>query len=132
MITWGFQIYSYIIVSIWVSLYQRLLFLQKIYNVMLDPKQCKNIQEIREGIDEIDLQIIELFGKRLNFVEEIVKFKNDEEAIVAKDRQKEVIELRRKWADSFNLDPDLIESIYKTLLQFNIKKELKIFRNQDK
>ena len=98
---------------------------------MKDPKQCKNIKEIREGIDEIDLLIIELFGKRLGFVEEIVKFKNDEEAIIANNRQQEVIELRRMWAESYNLDPDLIENIYRTLLQYNIQKELKIFRKRD-
>lgn len=98
---------------------------------MRDSKQCKNIGEIRESIDEIDFQIIGLLGKRLCFVEEIVKFKNNEEAIVAKSRQEEVIEQRRKWAKENNLDQDLIEKIYRTLLQFNIQKELKIFRNQD-
>jgi len=97
---------------------------------MRDPKQCKNIREIRECLDQIDLQIIELLRERHCFVEEIVKFKNDEEAIVAKKRQKELIESRRKWAENLNLDPDLIENIYKTLLQFNVQKELKIFRNR--
>jgi isochorismate pyruvate lyase len=98
---------------------------------MRDPKQCKDINEIREAIDEIDFQIVELLGKRLCFVEEIVKFKDNEEAVVAKSRQEEVIEQRRKWAVQFNLDQDLIENIYKTLLQFNIQKELKIFRTHN-
>lgn len=99
---------------------------------MRDTKQCNNIQEIRESIDEIDFQIIELLGKRLRFVEEIVKFKTDEEAIVAKSRQEEMIEQRRVWAAQFNLDKDLIEMIYRTLLQFNVQRELQIFKNQDK
>jgi isochorismate pyruvate lyase len=97
---------------------------------MKDPKQCNNIQEIRQVIDEIDLQIIELLGKRLSCVEEIVKFKSDEEAIIAKNRQKELIEQRREWAEKFKLDKDLIEQFYRTLLQFNVQKELQIFRNQ--
>ena len=98
---------------------------------MRDPKQCKNIEEIRGFIDEIDFQIVSLLGERLCFVEEIVKFKNTEEAVVAKSRQEEVIEQRRKWAEQFNLNQDLIESIYKALLQFNIEKELKIFRHEE-
>ena len=97
---------------------------------MRDPKQCSNIQEIRAALDKIDYQIIGLLGKRLNFVEEIVKFKTNEEDIVAESRQKEVIMLRRKWAENYNLDPDLIEKIYKILMQFNIQKEMKIFRDQ--
>jgi len=98
---------------------------------MRDPKQCKNIDEIREGIDDLDIQIIELLSRRLEFVKEIVKFKIDEEDIVAAERQKEVIRLRRKWAESNELDPDLIENIYRALMQFNVQKELKIFRNEE-
>jgi isochorismate pyruvate lyase len=98
---------------------------------MRDPKQCKNIDEIREGIDDLDIQIIELLSRRLEFVKEIVKFKIDEEDIVATERQKEVIRLRRKWAENRELDPDLIENIYKALMQFNVQKELKIFRNEE-
>jgi isochorismate pyruvate lyase len=95
---------------------------------MKDPKQCNNIEEIRQCLDEIDFQIIELLGNRLNYIKEIVKFKLDEKEIIANARQKEVINLRREWAENNNLDPGLIESLYKTLIEFNIKKELKIFR----
>lgn len=98
---------------------------------MKNPKQCRSIEEIRECLDEIDLQIIELLGKRLNYVKEIVKYKIDEEDIIANVRQEEVIRLRREWAKINNLDPDLVESIYKTLIQFNIQKELNIFNNKE-
>jgi isochorismate pyruvate lyase len=95
---------------------------------MKDPKQCNNIEEIRRCLDEIDFQIIELLGKRLSYIKEIVKFKLDEKEIIANARQKEVINLRREWAENNELDPGLIEKLYKTLIEFNIKKELKIFR----
>ena len=97
---------------------------------MRDPKQCKNVEEIRECLDEIDLQVIKLLGKRSDYIKEIVKFKIDEEDIFARDRQQEVIRLRREWAKDNKLDPDLIENVYKTLIQFNIQRELKIFRSQ--
>lgn len=97
---------------------------------MKDPKQCENIEEIRQCLDELDFQIIELLGKRLNYINEIVKFKIDEEDIVANARQREVIDLRRKLAENNNLDPDLIEKLYRTLIEFNIKKELKLFRGR--
>jgi isochorismate pyruvate lyase len=97
---------------------------------MKDPKQCKSVEEIRECLDELDLQIIELLAERQDYINEIVKFKIDEEDIIANVRQQEVINLRRKWAEINKLDPDLIEDLYKTLIQFNIQKELNIFRNQ--
>ena len=97
---------------------------------MKDPEQCESIEEIRQCLDEIDNQIIGLLGKRLSYINKIVKFKINEEEIVANARQREVIDQRRKWAENNNLDPDLIESLYRMLIEFNIKKELRIFRDR--
>jgi isochorismate pyruvate lyase len=97
---------------------------------MKDPKDLKRIQEIRNSIDEIDHRILELFGDRNRFIEEIVKFKTDKEDIVAKKRQKEIFAARRKWAEDFNLNPDLFEEIFKMLINSNIQKELDILEHR--
>ena len=93
---------------------------------------CRSIDEIRDCIDEVDYQIFTAFGKRLEYVKEIVKFKNDAEGIVARDRQLEVFQKRREWAQEFGLDPDLFEEMYKLLVNWNVQKELEIFRNNEK
>ncbi len=94
---------------------------------MKQPEECENIQEIREAIDNIDREIIRLIGKRFKYVKEIVKFKNtDKDSIVAKDRYDQVIENRRKLAAENGLNPDLIENIYKSLINHFINKELEI------
>jgi isochorismate pyruvate lyase len=97
---------------------------------MKNPKSCINIEEIREAIDDIDYQIMKLYSERYEFVKEIVKFKTDETSIIAEDRQEEVIAQRRAWAIELGLNPDLFEKIYRTLMRFNIQKELDILRNQ--
>ena len=62
------------------------------------PKDCKNIEEIREAIDELDSQIIELLGNRFQYVKEIVKFKEkNEKSIVANNRREAVIDSRRRY-----------------------------------
>lgn len=83
-------------------------------------------------IDKIDYQILASFGKRYEYVKEIVKFKTDPDGIVAKERQLEVLEKRMKWAKEFGLDPKMIKEIYETLISWNIQKELEIFRNKKK
>jgi isochorismate pyruvate lyase len=91
------------------------------------PENCENIQEIRGAIDNIDKEIIRLIGQRLNYVKEIVKFKNkDRNSIVAKERYDEVIENRRMLAVENGLNPDLIENIYKSLIAHFINKEIEI------
>lgn len=99
---------------------------------MKEAKQCQNIEEIREIIDQIDYQIFELFGKRFEYVKAIVKFKSDQEEIVARDRQLEVLQKRKEWANEFGLDPELFEEIYKTLINWNVQKELELFRRKEK
>ena len=96
---------------------------------MKNPQNCKNIDEIRDGIDGIDYQIMKLFSERYDFVKEIVKFKTDEASVIAENRQKEVIEKRRKWAVELGLNPDLFEDIFWTLMRYNVQKELEILKN---
>ena len=98
---------------------------------MIYPESCRNIDEIRKGIDEIDYQIMELFSQRYSFVKEIVKFKTDEESVIAEARQKEVIAKRREWAGELGLNPDLFEEIYRTLMNFYVKKELEILNSNN-
>lgn len=97
---------------------------------MKNPEDYASIEEIRDTIDEIDYQIMKLFGERYDFVKEIVKFKTDEASVIAENRQEEVITQRRSWAVEFGLNPDLFEKIYCTLMRFNVQKELEILRNQ--
>ena len=97
---------------------------------MTNPENCKNIEEIREAIDGIDYQIMELYSKRYEFVKAIVKFKSDEASVVAKERQKEVIEKRREWAIKLGLNPDFIEEIYWKLMNSNVQKELEILNTK--
>ena len=91
------------------------------------PEKCENISEIRDAIDSIDKEIIELMGRRFNYVKEIVKFKDkDKDSIIAKDRYNKVIENRRSLAVENGLNPDLIENIYKSLINHFIDKEIEI------
>jgi chorismate mutase len=99
---------------------------------MKKAEDCQNIQEIRNEIDGLDQQILALFGKRLEYVKEIVKFKNDADGIVAIERQQEVFQKRKEWAADFGLDPELFGEIYELLVNWNVQKELELFSSQEK
>ena len=95
---------------------------------MKNPGDCTSIAEIREGIDLIDKQLIELIGKRFQYVKEIVKFKSNKEDVEAKPRYEEVLRVRKQWAAEQNLNPDIIETIYKTMIQYFIEEQLNILK----
>ena len=95
---------------------------------MKNPEDCTNIAEIRKGIDLIDKQLIELIGKRFQYVKEIVKFKSNKEDVEAKPRYEEVLRIRKQWAKEQNLNPEVIETIYITMIQYFIEEQLNILK----
>ena len=95
---------------------------------MKPSEHCSTIEEVREAIDKIDKSIIELLGQRFEYVKEITRFKKpDQDSIVAQQRFDEVIATRRKLAEQCGLNPDIIETIYRELLEHFIDEELKLF-----
>lgn len=95
-----------------------------------DPGDCHSLEEIRNEIDKIDELIVLLFAERHKYVEAIVRFKNDENAIIAQDRKDAVIQQRRKWAETKGLNADIFEQIYTLLIESNIKHEMKLLKTK--
>jgi len=92
------------------------------------PDQCESMEDIRNEIDQIDHQIINLFSERLKYVEEIVRFKKDEVGVVAQERKDFVINQRTEWAKKKGLDPSVFKKIYTLLVESNIQHELKLLK----
>jgi isochorismate pyruvate lyase len=94
------------------------------------PEECNSAEEIRNEIDKIDKEIIFLFSKRHSYVEEIVKFKNDTEEIIASERKLQVINQRREWAANLGLDAKTFEKIYTLLIDHNIQHEMRLLNRK--
>ena len=93
--------------------------------------ECTGKEEIRNEIDQIDQEIIRLFALRSEYVHEIVKFKTDEESVIAIERKELVIKQRAEWANAVGLDKQTFEDIYTRLLKQNIREELLLLRNNN-
>lgn len=88
-----------------------------------------SIEDVRDAIDELDGKIIALLGKRFQYVKEIIKFKEKNEAsIVAKERRESVIRTRRNLAVKNGLNPDVIEELYRNLISHFIAEELRLMK----
>ncbi len=99
---------------------------------IIPPASCKNIEDVRVQIDNIDKVILKALGYRFQFVKEIVKFKSkDYESIKAQDRYDAVLKQRRNWAEENGINPDVIEKIYKELIHHFIDEEMKIINNEN-
>lgn len=88
------------------------------------PQQCRDMQDIRAEIDAIDRQIIALLGRRIRYVEAATAFKRNAAAVRADERVDAMIGARRQWAEEEQLPPDLIEKVYRMLVDGFIQHEM--------
>jgi len=90
-------------------------------------KECKNLEELRLEIDSLDKEIIRLIALRKEYAHEVVRYKEKTvEAIVAQERYDGVIARRKSLAAEQGLDPEVIEKVYRTIMNYFIDEELKI------
>jgi tRNA-Thr(GGU) m(6)t(6)A37 methyltransferase TsaA len=101
------------------------------YQQQFEVRETRSIEETRAAIDLIDAEIIRLLGHRADFVRQIVKFKKNAEEIRAPNRYAEVMRRRREMAETAGLNPDVIEEMYKLLVENFIQEEMEIFQQRE-
>jgi isochorismate pyruvate lyase len=93
------------------------------------PADCTTIEEIRTEIDRLDHAIIALIGKRFQYIVAGAKFKTAA-SLRAPERLAAMLRQRRTWAKEAGLKPDVIEKLFRDLVNhfIFIEDELKKLR----
>lgn len=77
----------------------------------------RNIAELRKEIDRIDTQLLSLIKQRLEVAKEVGLYKKAHNLpIIDKAREKEVLEDKRKKALEANVNPELMQKIFRLLI----------------
>jgi isochorismate pyruvate lyase len=90
--------------------------------------QCNSMEEVRENIDNIDQNIVELIAKRGAFVSQAAKFKKDKQDVKAPKRVEEVISKVLTYAKKSNANQTVVENVYRSMIDAFIKAEMKEFK----
>ena len=86
------------------------------------------LAEVRDEIDRLDRQIIELIAERQRWVVVAGTLKTDEHAVRAPDRVAQVIAKVRGIAADTGASPDVVERAYRALIAGFIDLELELHR----
>jgi isochorismate pyruvate lyase len=97
---------------------------------MKRPEECANIHEVREEIDIIDREVIEALSKRFQYVIAAARFKTSEASVRSSDRFQAMLQQRREWAQESGLNPDVVENLYRDLVNYYIEEELKHYKSE--
>ena len=92
-------------------------------------KDCVTLEEVREEIDKIDNQIVELIAKRNRYIYQAAKFKNSIEEVKADDRIELVKQRVRAKAIELDVSPNLISELFTKMIDEMVEAEIAQFRD---
>ena len=93
-------------------------------------KDCNNLNEVRSEIDILDNEIVTLIAKRNAYIHQAVKFKQSVEEVKAADRVDQVIQHVRRKAIELEMSANMIEELYRNLIDSMVESEIAEFRDK--
>ncbi|MGE4278426.1 MAG: chorismate mutase [Magnetospirillum sp.] len=88
--------------------------------------KCRNLADVRDNIDRLDRQIVPLLAERAGYVRQAAGFKETKAAVVDQARIESIVLKVRHMANEEGCDPDVIERIYRSMIDAFI-----IFESQE-
>lgn len=90
-------------------------------------KQCESMPEVREEIDRMDRAIVELLTERLEYIRQAGHVKDTRDTVRDEARVEDVVAKVRAKAGATGLDQDLVEELYRLLIERCIQYEFRVF-----
>ena len=91
----------------------------------------KDLSQLRQKIDGIDLAIVKLLAERMEICRQVAEVKaGTATAVIQPQRVREVLTVRRQWAIDNQVDPDFTEQLFRILLAETHRIEIAEERNE--
>jgi isochorismate pyruvate lyase len=88
-------------------------------------EQCQSLEQVRAGIDRLDELLVPLLAERGRYVLAAARFKASPDEVRAPQRVEQVIERVRALAERHGALPEVVESVYRTMIAAFIEAELR-------
>ena len=93
-------------------------------------KKCASLEELRQEVDRVDEQIVELIALRNEYIRQAASFKQSVDEIKADDRVEDVLNRVRHKAVVLGVSPNLLTSLYRMMIDEMVESEVAEFRNK--
>jgi isochorismate pyruvate lyase len=91
---------------------------------MKRPDQCETMADIRAEIDRVDRELVRLFAERTGYIDRAAAIKGPLQMPARiTPRVEEVVANVRAEAEAHRLPPDLIEKLWRRLIDWSIARE---------
>lgn len=85
----------------------------------------ETLSAVRAHIDAVDMVVVRMLAHRVRYVQQAARFKRSSGDVRDNPRVEEVIGRIRNQAQENALNPDMIENMYRTMIEYAIRTELK-------
>ena len=92
-------------------------------------KKCNSLKEVRDEIDLVDTQLVELISQRSHLIRQAAGFKNSVDEVKAEDRIDEIMQRVRKKGIELNINPNMLSELFKIMIDEMVETEIAEFRN---
>lgn len=91
---------------------------------MKQPQDCNSMADIRAAIDSLDADLVAMFARRVSYIDRAAQIKS-EVGLPARitPRVEEVAANVRAHATTHGLPPDLIEKLWRKVMEWSIARE---------
>jgi len=86
-------------------------------------EECDSLDQVRVHIDRLDKAIVPLLVERNHYVMQAAKLKGDVNAARVPSRIEDVVEKVRAVAEERGSNPEIVEAIYRAMIEINIQLE---------
>jgi isochorismate pyruvate lyase len=93
------------------------------------PERCSDMTALRAQIDRLDAELVQMLADRAGYIDRAIELKqaNGWPARIP-ERVEEVVMNAREHAARTGLDPELIETLWRQLVDWSIAREARVIR----
>jgi isochorismate pyruvate lyase len=88
-----------------------------------DPDICRTMDEVRQGVDALDAQLVELLAQRFAYMRAAARIKPERGQVRDEARKAQVIANARARAEALGLPGDVIAALWDRLVEGSIAYE---------
>ncbi|UNK78622.1 chorismate mutase [Sphingopyxis granuli] len=87
------------------------------------PEQCQTMIEVREGVDQVDRELLALLARRFGYMDAAARIKAERGAVRDEPRKAQVLDNVGRAAEAAGLDAARIRAVWNELVEQSIAHE---------
>lgn len=93
----------------------------------MKPAECRDMKQVRNGVDRLDEQIVALLGERFRYMDAAARIKPERSAVRDEARKAEVLANVARLSREVGVPADVVADLYERLVEGSIAYELERF-----